>query len=265
MRKYRKKIVEEIYRWGIFRKLKERKGGYIAEAAIIVPVFILAVIALIGIIPVISMAENLVFASSDELRREMVLCGLHPSASRMPVLLEVRARRENRELQHLYITGYQYRFSHGTIDDLIEVRMLAKGGVHDPLGKFDDIRFPALVTGRAFTGRLRSGSARGSFMDDERLVWIFPEDGIRYHEENCQHVRACCKMQPLSDAIKKHYHPCPNCRASSASLGSPVYVFERAGDAYHYGSCRSVTRWCSQVSLKEARELGYTACRTCGG
>lgn len=249
----------------VFRKLREKKGGYIAEAAIIVPVFILAVTALIGIIPVIAMAENLVFASSDELRREMLLCGLQPSASRMPVLLEARVHRENRELRHLYITGYQYRFSHGTMEDLIEVRMLAKGGVHDPLGQFDDIRFPALVTGRAFTGRVRRGSARGSFTDEEKLVWIFPEDGIRYHQENCQHVRACCKMRPLSDAIKKKYHPCPNCKASSASLGTPVYVFESAGEAYHYGSCRSVTKWCSQMSLNEAKKLGYTACRTCGG
>ncbi|MGN1382185.1 MAG: hypothetical protein ACI4W2_05135 [Eubacterium sp.] len=254
-----------ISKWNVFRKLKEKKGGYIAEAAIIVPVFILAVIALIGIIPVISMAENLVFAASDELRREMVLSGLHPSASRMPVLLEARVRSENRELQHLYITGYQYRFSHGTIDDLIEVRILAKGGVHDPLRNFDHIRFPALVTGRAFTGRVRQGNARGSFMDDGRLVWIFPEDGVRYHKESCQHVRACCRLMPLSDAIRKNYHPCPNCKASSASSGTPVYVFESAGEAYHYGSCRSVTRWCSQVSLKEARKLGYTACQTCGG
>ena len=247
------------------KRVFSKKGEYILEAAVIAPMFMLAVLALIGIIPVISNSENLVFSATDEMRREAAVCALHPSAARMPVRLEGRAKGENRWLKHLYITGYRYRFSHGNMEDLIEIHLQAVHGVHDPLGCFDHIRVPAVITGRAFTGRVRTGGAADSFQDDSRMVYIFPEEGIRYHSGSCQHVRACCKMVPLSDKIRKAYHPCPNCRAKTAATGAPVYVFSRAGEAYHYGSCRSVTRWCTEISLKQEKAQGYTACRTCGG
>lgn len=257
--------LRQILQSRIEKKWRSRKGEYIAEAAVIAPMFILAVLALIGIIPVIGTVENIVFSASDELRREAVMCGFQPSAARVPVRLETRATAENRWLRHMYITNYRYRFSHGNMDDLIEIQMYAVNGVHDPLGVFDSIRVPLAVTGRAFTGRVRQGGAAGSFQDDSGMVFIFPEDGIRYHKESCQHVRACCRMVPLSSEIQKMYHPCPNCRAKTASAGAPVYIFSKAGEAYHYGSCRSVTRWCTEITKKRAEEMGYTACRTCGG
>ncbi len=246
-------------------ELRTKQGGYITEAAIIVPMFILATIALIGIVPVIAMGENVVWCAADEIRQEGVLCRVNQSPGRMPVLLEARAHSESSALKHLYIESYDYLVPHGNIEDLIRIRFRAKGGVHDPLGNFDDIRFRGTVVGRAFTGRVRDGSARSSFEDDDSLVWIFPEDGVRYHQGSCQHVKASCRMVPLSEDVRSSYHPCPNCSAKTASIGTPVYVFDRDGEAYHYGDCRSVDRWCEQATRSHAEELGYTPCTVCGG
>lgn len=247
------------------KRVFNKSGGYITEAAIIAPLFILAVIALISIIPVISMVENTVFAGADEMRQEAVLYNISPVAKGCPVMFKVRAERENKNLKHLMITGYYRGASHGDIEDLIILDLRARGGVYDPLEKFTDIPFSGRIVGRAYTGRYRKETGASDFGDGDRKVWIFPEDGVRFHNENCRHVKACCKNVRLTAALKSKLRPCPNCDAKAASIGSPVYVFPSAGEAYHLGHCRSVKKYCTETTKARASAEGYTPCLTCGG
>ena len=53
-------------------RLFEKRGSYLVEAAIILPIFILGLIAIISVIPAISKAERVVFQTSDEMRLECI-------------------------------------------------------------------------------------------------------------------------------------------------------------------------------------------------
>ena len=97
------------------------------------------------------------------------------------------------------------------------------------------------------------------------MVYIFPDRGVKYHKASCTHVVANCRLVYLSGEVKKKYHACPNCGSGHAALGSPVFIFESDGEAYHLVSCKSVTRYCVQVRKSVAEARGYGPCSKCGG
>ena len=48
--------------------MHKKRGSYLVESAIILPFFILGLIAIISVIPVISKSERVVFQTCDEVR-----------------------------------------------------------------------------------------------------------------------------------------------------------------------------------------------------
>ena len=67
------------------RRKPIKRGSYIVEATIVVPVFILAVLMLISIIPIAASCENVIFSSADELRLESVKSAFRKNRAALPV------------------------------------------------------------------------------------------------------------------------------------------------------------------------------------
>ena len=240
-----------------------KRGSYIIEAAVILPVFILTVIVLAGIIPWISSCENIIFSAADEMRLETVRTYLTDKAGQLalPVRLKARVEKENPDLSSFNITGYRFRYSANGIDDLITLDFRAGGRQKNPSGAFSKLAFYGSLTGRAFTGSYHKAA---SDYDRDR-VCIFPESGKKYHNRDCTYVKSNCELVYLSQSVKASYHPCPNCDSEGAGIGTPVFIFESSGRAYHLGSCRSVDRYFIEVGREEAEKKGYTPCKKCGG
>ena len=246
--------------------MHERRGSYIVEAALVVPLFIAATVLLIWIVPVMASWENVMYSAADEMRLEMVKTKFRKSGAALPAAVMVRARQNAPELTFLTVRPGPYLQRAGGMEDLVTIRLEAVFHPKSVLGGLVPVRFQETLTGRAFTGTTgRGGSPRSDFEEDEPRVYVFPESGRKMHRAGCRYLRSACRMTWLSQSVRKQYHPCPNCGASGAALGTPVFIFQGYGEAYHLGGCHSVSKYYVEMSRSEAEEKGYSDCSLCGG
>lgn len=237
------------------------------EAVIIVPVFIISVLMLITIIPIMAGCENVTFSVCDELHGESVKSAFRQNPAALPVVLQSRVKSENSRMDSFHIRFYRYLYAEEEIEDLLQVDVRAVFSEKNPIGILSAVTFDGRVRARAFTGKLHKyppGSS-GNEEEDERIVYIFPEWGTKYHGKQCTYVKASCQMVYLSQNIKGSYTPCKLCDAQSARLGSPVFCFQESGRAYHTADCRIVERYYVEIEKGKAEEQGYTPCSKCGG
>ncbi len=240
-----------------------KRGMYIVEASVIFPLFIAAMVMVISIIPVISACENVVFSAADELRLDSAKAGLDGGATVMPALVTARVVSENHSISTFLVTGYRRGIKKEGIDDLIKFSFTCGFGNRISLIPVNGIKFNGNLTSRAFTG---SYHRVGSSFDDT-IVYVFPEQGRRYHHKGCRYLEAHCHLTVLSQELMERYHACPLCGAKSAHIGSTVIYFERSGEAYHTPSCRQVEKekYYTETTRSSAERAGYSACSVCGG
>lgn len=243
-----------------------KQGSYIVEAVIVLPIFIAAVIALMSIVPVTASCENMVFATTDEMRLESVKSAFRKNSAALPISALSRIKDENPKAKSCHIVSYQYFYEEHDISDLISLQFRAVFSQNSPAGIFDSVIFDGKVTARAFTGKLHKEPPCGDGdLADDQTVYIFPEWGMRYHSSTCTYVKAACRLVYLSQNTKREYKPCSLCNASSARIGSPVFCFTASGKAYHTADCRTVDRYYVEISRRNAQEKGYSPCSKCGG
>ncbi len=183
-----------------------KKGSYILEAAMALPVFIICFVSIALVILIISRCENIVFVASEK------SCKLDETA---PLIL-TNIRDESYDLKH-----FRYMFSEKEIDDLILMDTQTKMDVTDPIGIDGRIVFRMKVLSRARTGKTET---TGSLPEEEFMgsgrsveVVIFPKYGYRYHVKNCRYVvqeyegEEVKLVMQLKDAELKGYSPCLVC------------------------------------------------------
>ncbi|OLR54805.1 hypothetical protein BHK98_01120 [Hornefia porci] len=242
------------------KHINNRRGSYLVEAAVVVPFFIIAVMLLIGIIPVISTCERITFDVCEEVRLEMAKSAVRSSRAALPLSVQTRVPAEEPKVTSFRVAGFRYRFEEDGIGDRIELKFRAVFHEKTPVGAFGRIRFDGIIEGRAFTGTYYRGGGGGG-----GIVCIFPKAGRCYHSRSCSFVKANCHQTFLSEEIRRKYRPCPNCRARKAAAGSPVFVFEDTGKAYHLAGCNAVSRYYIETDKNRAAEKGYVPCGKCGG
>ena len=243
---------------------KNKRGGYLVEAAMILPIFILAVLMLMSSVPVLSTGENAMFSIVDEMRLESVKSAFRQNSYVLPLKVKGRVYTENTRVSSLPKVSCHYLYRENDISDLITVRYQIFCEGNDPLGLFLKTEFEGKITARAFTGTLHKHTPAGSDAET-KMVYIFPEWGTRYHNGSCTYIKGSCQMVYLTKETKKDYKPCNLCDAKSAQIGSPVFCFLRYGEAYHLASCRQVKRYYIQIDKKKAEQQGYEPCLKCGG
>ena len=243
---------------------RNKSGSYLVEAALILPIFILAVLMLMSSVPVLSASENAMFSLVDEMRLESVKSAFRKNATALPIKAKARLYKENRTITTVPVISCRYLYANQGIEDLfcVSYRFSCEG--NDPFGLFRKATFTGKITARAFTGTVHR---KTPFCQEqkEETVYIFPEWGMRYHEKNCTYVKGSCQMVYLSSETKKDYNPCNLCNAKSAQIGSPVFCFLRYGEVYHLDVCRQVKRYYITMDKGKAQNQGYTPCSKCGG
>jgi len=253
----------------ISNMMKSRRGTYILEAVMVIPIFIIAVVMLISVIPMIGTCENIAFAAADEMRIEAIKTSVRKNPAAMPVALDIRIKKENNSISSLSTWRYRYLYSECGIDDLISMDIRAELKQNNPMDMISAMDFRGRLVGRAYTGSVHKDEdmAREEFEEekDSCKVWVFPEYGEKYHKESCTYVQASCHMEYLSQSIIAHYRPCPLCGAGKLSLGMPVFCFSKDGEAYHTGDCKQVKRYVVVMEKEDAERKGYEPCSKCGG
>lgn len=242
-----------------------KQGSYLVEAAIIMPIFILAVLMMISAVPALSTFENAAFSISDELYLESAKTAFSGDAGTMQLRMKTRIAAENPKVVRFRFIDCKYRYQNQSIDDLISVKYRYSYDGYDPQSVFQSEGFTGSMTVRAFTGKIHKAVPDGTGVEDDRTVYVFPQWGMRYHQKSCTYVTGCSQMVYLTAQIQKTYKSCRLCNAKSAQIGSPVFCFMKYGEAYHMAGCSTVKRYYITMGQHKAEEQGYSPCSKCGG
>ncbi len=211
------------------KRHREKAGFYTVEAAILLPLIILAVLTIGYFIRADSAWETAMHKKIDS-------CSFNAATQSIGI-----------HTQH--------------IEETINLRM--------PLGFGGDYSYSGKIKYRDFKGHKYSANGLGaegleSEKDSER-VWIFPLSGTKYHDEHCTYVKATIHSCILTESLKRRYSPCALCHSEKMTLGSIAFCFYGDDTSYHYGSCRSIDRHTIVIDKSEAEKKGYRPCSKCGG
>ncbi len=245
-----------------------RRGYYTVEAAIFLPIFLLTMLTLGCLIKAEGAWEEGMHAATDEARWLAARAYTQKLAPEFPILLAERIRSENSDVSLARIRRFRFLHSSGGTQGLISFEVEQRVDFLLPLRLYPGVEWSDRVRCRAFIGYDGSqGPAGFDSMEQEggRVVWVFPDQGVRYHTKECTFVTGHPCQMILGDELKKHYDPCRHCDAADLPAGSLVYCFPDYGGAYHRRSCRSVERYTVTMTLRQAEERGYTPCLKCGG
>ena len=247
-----------------------RRGGYITlEAALVLPLFIIAVLAIGYYIKVFGVMENVSYSMMDETARIASKAYITESVPLFESKLKKRITEDVPEAEDVDISAFRYLYTDGDKNDLIYVRTGFEMDSELPLGFGHTYKSDVSVKCRGFTGTENKGTPM-SFdeMEEEgtwESVWIFPDRGEKYHSSTCSYVKANVSEMVLTGEIKDKYVPCSQCDAEKAKTGEFVYCFRESGTAYHRENCRHVTRYTIEINKEDAVDKGYSPCSKCGG
>lgn len=203
----------------IRKKISEKRGSYVTEAALFMPALIICVCALILIIRIIGCWENICFITAEKvLETDMKAYKNKYTAS---LCSELEKEVSENVPADFRTVKFRYLFTRGGVSDLIELKTSGTFRVTNIIGINGKIRFEEQLLTRGFTGARNDGKglSREEFMKPGAAceVLIFPRYGIRYHSPGCVYVRnrdeddgRVMSIQK-EDARRKGYTPCNVC------------------------------------------------------
>ncbi len=248
--------------------LINKRGSYLVEAAISMPVFIIAVIVMSSVILMYACIEDCTFIAANELRRGAAEAVIADTSIAIPHRIRNNLEDKHTQVHSAKLEDAGFRCERWGIDELllIDFRLVLKTG--NPLGIKAEADYDLALATRAYVGRERDESSMTAeeFADeDAKAVYIFPKRGEKYHSKGCTFLRAASTSAALSASIKRKYKSCPLCRSSRADIGALVYYFPSDGEDYHLPGCPSLQRNYIEIDKSTAVKRGYSACSKCGG
>ena len=279
-----------------------KRGSLFVETAIVLPLFLLAVLSISILIRITAVEENTMRCFSEEAQKtlkEAYLTQLDllpgqfdmdfsdPSDSYDSIqqkgktgisealvhgaLLEFRIQSRLKEetvsLKDASLNRFEYLYSDGEASGLIHCGFKYGVELPLPLDFHRQLQFEQRLLFRGFIGADENGEGMGfeamETQDDANTVYVFPRAGERFHKSDCRIIEVYPKEMVLSPSVRKKYTPCKICDAEDLPYGFRVYCFDTSGKAFHRGSCSTVDRFVIGIDGEEAMEQGYTPCYYC--
>ena len=247
----------------------DKRGSYIVESAIALPILIISLTLMISIIRLLTGIEESSFIMADEMKAESIRS--HFIKSKATCRYNVNKRiGENCKIYSRYV--FNIRNDRSTVvglKDTFRGELNANFSAQNPLLPIKGKKIKLYVVSRRFTGASNSADpmSEAEFMRDGKSeqVYVFPHEGMRYHNGNCKFLNPACMKGILTPKLKRTLKPCKRCNAKNLRLGTPVYFFMNAGDVYHVRRCKYVKKVFKAVEKETAIKKGYKACKVCGG
>ena len=248
--------------------LINKRGSYLVEAAIALPVFIITVMVMSSVILMYACIEDCSFIAASELRRGAAEAVMADTSIALPHRIRKQIENGHSQVHSTRLIDSGFRCRRWGMDELliVDFRLGLKTG--NPLGIKAEADYDLALATRAYVGLERDESSMTAeeFADeDAEAVYIFPKRGEKYHSKGCTFLRAASTSGALSGSIKRKYKACPLCHSSRAENGSLVYYFPSDGEDYHLRGCPSLQRNYIEIDRDTAVKRGYTACSKCGG
>ncbi len=252
----------------ILKIITNRKGGWILEAAISLPIFFIAVIVMCSIILMYACIEDCNFIAGTELRRGAAEAIYTNTSAAIPFRITKKMKENHSQVANARIISYRYRANMLNQDEMIAIKIQTLLETKNPLGIASRANYEVGFITRAYVGKIRTidkMSAEEMMSDESVSVYIFPKRGERYHKKGCRFLKAASTTGVLSGNFKRKYKKCPLCNSGKASIGSRIYYFPAEGEAFHIAGCSSLEKNYIEIDKKTAVSRGYSACQTCGG
>ena len=249
------------------KSVTNKRGSYILETTISLPIFMIAVIVMSSIILMFSCIEDANFIAGTELRRAAAEAIYVDTSLLIPGRIGERIRT-HAQVEDLDLIDYAYRDKRLGQDEVISIRYKMKLKTNNPLDLAARADYDVSLITRAYVGKTRdiaNMNAAELMNKNARGVYIFPKSGEKYHSEGCSVLHAKYKSAVLDANIRERYSSCPVCHSSKATNGTLIYYFPSDGKDFHLAKCPCLDRNYIEVDIDTARERGYTACSKCGG
>ncbi len=208
------------------RNLNNKKGSYIVEAAMSMPVFILCIVAIALIINIIAICENIGFHNAAELHEICAEAYASDAAAAHRLSLQSSVAAANPKVGKYKVTSFKYRYTDGEISDLIAMSSKADFRVANPIGINGNITFTQSILSRAFVGKTEDSDPLpiSDFQKsgDSCTVVIFPKYGIKFHSTSCRYVKQEYEgdeyklSMERDDAEAKGYAACSICNGGKS-------------------------------------------------
>ena len=249
------------------KTLTSKKGSYIVEAAISLPLFLIAVIVMNSVILMYACIEDCNYIACNELRRCAAEAVIADTSIAAPYRIKKEISEKHSQIKSVRQKEVGARISRWGTDELILVRLSIIFNTPNPIGIKASADYDLGLVTRAYVGleRRQHNMSADEFGEDSQPVFIFPKRGEKYHSEGCGFLKAASKSGTLTSSIKRKYKSCPLCKSGKTKEGSLIYYFPSAGEDYHLQGCPSLKRNYIELDKTVAIERGYTACSKCGG
>lgn len=250
------------------RIVRTKKGSYLVESAITLPLFLIAVIVMSSVVLMYACIEDCTFITANELRRGAAEAAVADTSALIPFRVKRNCMDDHSRVASVRTSDYGYRTSRWGQDELIALTVRLRLESPNPIGINSKADYELSLVTRAYVGKIRNVEAMTvSEMsgEDAEPVYIFPKRGERYHSKGCSFLKAASCSATLTTSIRRKYSACPLCGSRNASYGSLVYYFPAAGESYHLPGCSSLSRNYIEIDKKDAVARGYSPCSKCGG
>ena len=248
--------------------LINKRGSYLVEAAISLPIFIIAVIVMSSVILMYACIEDCAFIAANELRRGAAEAVVADTSIALPHRIRNELEENHSQVHSARLIEAGLRSERWGIDELLLVDFRLTLKTNNPLGIKAEADYDLALVTRAYVGHERDepNMTAEEFADeDSEAVYIFPKRGEKYHSKGCTFLRAASTSAALSGTIRKKYKACPLCHSSRAADGSLVYYFPSDGEDFHLPGCPALQRNYIEIDKGTALRRGYTSCSKCGG
>ncbi len=200
-------------------KKVNKRGSYIVEGALLLPILILSICALALTIKVIEVCEDICFTTAQEVLK--IDLGAYKFNNSVSLCNDMEEKISKANLTSFEITRFKYLYNQNQMTDLIAVDAEGEFNVTNPIGIGGQIHFGERLLTRGFTGTIQEGTPLS--LDEfcgtgaSYKVKVYPKYGERYHTKNCIYVKQSkedgdrkIEMQK-EDALRKGYTACKKC------------------------------------------------------
>lgn len=251
------------------------KASLTVEAAVVLPLFFLCMIAVLQFGTVMETAARFGSALSETGERMAINAYAieHDSANPAVVgsmsALYARGKVMGKAGNTKAVRNVSFLLSSfGGEDGMIDLVMTYQVRPLVGIVKIPSVCFVQRGSVRAWTGRSGSGGETGQDPAQEEARTVFvTENGRVYHtDENCTHIRLSIRrvsrasLEEARNAYGGRYHACEHC---GGGAGGEVYITSD-GNRYHSSlHCGGLRRTVREISVEEAGHL--RPCSRCGG
>ena len=265
-------------------------GSMLVEAAIVLPIFIIAAAMLGCIIKALWLNIFLVETCTDQMRMYCTVSPVKEKYLHKPSIIAMDTfmlekdidrilekgglEKGNLNIRPLPVRDKGRASSTGNTKfsnvkkGVVSVNLEYDVKMNFPRKFVDALGFKKTIEAREWVG-LEYDAKPFSFYDmeidaDSHIVAIFPNFGECYHETDCKVLAADKEAAVLGNAVRSKYKACPLCCEGNETDGQTVYVFKYGG-CYHEEDCHSVKKYFITMDLRDAEMRNYRVCNICGG